>query len=259
MTSSVTVHPAAGGGGGGGGGGGATRIYTADFSTGDFSQVDGLQESSSSRITLVTPGLAGNLYAAKILVGPSDAGVAGSGGNWRTEINVQQFSPHLGGGSLQGKEVWVAFNFKIASPYYFPGAVWMDHCQFHAGSSPWSPVFAFQAHNDTSFIIEQRGGSSNTPSDTGTIIPVGGLQLDHEYQMIIDRLFSVGSDGFTKVWLDRDPALSPSVSLTGATLFSGLETLPYMKCGGYGNGDAEGLDNKIYFSNIRWATTAAGL
>jgi len=239
----------------GGGGGGSTRIYTADFSAGDFSQVDSLQESSPGRISLVSPGLAGNKYAAKIICGPQDTGVAGSSGNQRTELDVQSFSPHLGGGSLEGKDVWVAWTFKLASPFT-PPTNWRDYGQFHAGVG--SPSFAFQAHSDGSFWIEQRGGTYvNGSGNYKTMELTPSVAPDVEHTVVVFRHWSTTTSGITKVWYDRDPSQAPNVSLSGPTLEIGYESAPYMKYGMYGQSNV--ADNTVYVSNIRWATTAAGL
>ena len=235
-------------------GGGSTRIYTADFSTGDFSQVDSQQESSADRITLISPGLGGNQYAAKIICGPQDTGVAGSSGNQRTELSVQSFSPHLGGGSLQGKDVWVEWVFKIASPFTAP-TNWRDIGQFHAGVG--SPSFAYQAHSDGTFWIEQRGGTYVNGSGNYKTIQMPTPSFDVAHTIIVFRHWSTGSDGITKVWYDKDSTQVPNVSLAGPTLETGYESAPYMKYGMYGQSNV--ADNTVYVSNIRWATTAAGL
>lgn len=221
----------------------STRVYTADF----FTNVDGLQRSSLGRITL-------DAGRARILCGPQDKGVAGAS-DLRTEINVQAFSPHLGGGSLQGKDVWVAWEFELAAGFQWPTR-WLDLAQFHAGASPNSPVFALQARPDKSVLVEQRGGTSQTPVGKPLLAP-GTVKADHAYSIVVHRLFSTGGDGFTRVWLDKNPALAPNVSLSGATLFVGMESLPYMKVGMYGGSLTQ--DNTLFVSNVRWATTAAGL
>lgn len=234
----------------------STRIYTADFADGTFDQVTSQQESSAPRITLVTPGLGGTKYAAKIICGPQDKGTAGAAGE-RTELEVQHFSPHLGGGSLQGKEVWVAWIFKLGAGFV-PPSNWMDMGQF---ANYGSPVFAFQHRPDGSVLVEQRGGvysdNGGMSGNLKTAKLADSLQREREYHVVVNRLFSVNGDGITKVWLDREPSDTPQVSMVGPTLAKGYEAWPYMKFGMYGSTWSE--DNTVYVSNIRWATTAEGL
>jgi hypothetical protein len=233
----------------------SSRLYTADFATGNFSQIDSLQESSSGRIVLNSPGLAGTKYAAAIVSGPQDRDVAGSGNNMRTELSVQSFASHLGGGSLQGKDVWVSWTFKLGTGFQAPSN-WAVIGQFHAGVG--SPSFALVMGPNGSIVVCQRGGtyvdgSGNYQEATILSSPARNV----EYTVIVYRHWSVDSDGATKVWLNRDTSNTPNVSMVGPTLEKGYESAPYMKIGLYGSDWSS--DNVVYVSDIRWATSAAGL
>lgn len=236
----------------------SARIYTADFAAGDFSQVDSQQESSAGRISLVQPGLAGAKYAARFLCGTQDEGVAGSSGNLRTELEVQSFSPHLGGGSLQGKDVWVAWAFKLGAGFAAPSG-WVILTQFHAGHG--SPTFALLMKPDGNLYVVQRGGAyvdnGGTSGNYKEALLLAQPARETEYRMVVYRRFSVNSDGATRVWLNRDTSDAPSVALSGPTLPIGYESATYQKCGMYG-GQWSG-DNAQFISDIRWAATAAGL
>jgi len=238
---------------------GSTRIYTADFSTGDFSQIVSLQESSIGRITMVTPGVGGQKYAAKVLTGAQDQGVAGASG-YRTEVYVQGFSQHLGGGSLQGKGVWVGWTIKLGAGFQVPSG-YLVLTQFHAGYG--SPVFAITMDNLGRIVVEQRGGAyTDNGGSSGNYreaILMTSPPRETDFNLVVHRIFSVNSDGLTQVWLNKSPTTNaPDVSMTGPTLEIGQEASPYMKFGMYG-GNWPPPDNVLYGGNIRWATSATGL
>jgi len=150
---------------------------------------------------------------------------------------------------------WLAWTFKLASPFT-PPTNWRDYGQFHAGVG--SPSFAFQAHSDGSFWIEQRGGTYvNGSGNYKTMELTPSVAPDVEHTVVVFRHWSTTTSGITKVWYDRDPSQAPNVSLSGPTLEIGYESAPYMKYGMYGQSNV--ADNTVYVSNIRWATTAAGL
>jgi len=237
----------------------STRIYTADFSTGDFSQIVSLQESSIGRITMVTPGVGGQKYAAKVLTGAQDQGVAGASG-YRTEVYVQGFSQHLGGGSLQGKEVWVGWTIKLGAGFQVPSG-YLVLTQFHAGYG--SPVFAITMDSLGRIVVEQRGGAyTDNGGSSGNYreaILMTSPPRETDFNLVVHRIFSVNSDGLTQVWLNKSPTTNaPDVSMTGPTLEIGQEASPYMKFGMYG-GNWPPPDNVLYGGNIRWATSATGL
>ncbi len=236
-----------------------TRLFTADFEGGDFSQIVSQQEATPNQITLVNrvvggPALEGR-YTARVENDASSQGVAGSGGNYRTEMNVGQFSKVFGGDSLEGKEMWVAWDVLLDPTFPTPSA-WALVTQFHAGYG--SPVFALTIDPHDRLVAEARGGPVLGPGGAGNYrgaVLQNRVQRGVPIHVKVWIHWSTGSSGRIKVYLNGQ--LVASNALNGPNLVNGYENAPYMKCGVYRNdAPSPSID---YFDNIRWATGEAGL
>jgi hypothetical protein len=223
-------------------------VYTADFETGDFSQVLLVSEITPGRITLTTNNPLEGAYSAYILNGSGDYPVQSG---HRTEITFRSFRDSFGGGSMQGIESWVTWeqyldpNFEILT--------WCIITQFHGGSG--SPVFAIEANGSSpaGLVAVVRGGSVNGNyrySTLATPIPRG-----QHLRFKVYHLWSTGSDGVVKVWLDDVLKWTTN----GPNLYVELETAPYQKGGIYRAHDPlPSYDSFVLLDNIRWYDSDPG-
>ena len=181
--------------------------------------------------------------------------MAGSGGNYRTEMNVRGFSSMFGGRSLEGQDQWVAWDVLLDPSFPRPSG-WAVITQFHGGYG--SPVFGLAIDSSDRLVAEARGGA---------ILGTGGAG-NYRQATLASRVprgvsmhlkvwmhWSSGTSGRIKVFINGQ--LLASDALNGPNLVIGYENAPYMKCGVY-RSDAPS-PSIAFFDNIRWAATEAGL
>jgi hypothetical protein len=231
----------------------ASRVYGADFETGNFSQISSLQQAGSGQISLVGSPTLGGADTARVVNDASDQGVAGSGGNYRTEMNVKRFSDVFGGGSLEGKSLWVGWDILLDKSFPIP-ASWAVVSQFHAGYG--SPIFDLGIDSSGRLLAEARGGAVLGSGGAGNYHGAVLQSSVRRGAVIHVKVFihwSTTTAGKIDVYLDGALA----ASLNGPDLVIGYESSPYMKLGVY-RGDAPS-PSIAYYDNIRWATAETGL
>jgi hypothetical protein len=233
-----------------------TRLFTAGFETGNFSEIVGRQESSPGRIGITTSVLSGaplqGLYSVRVRNGAQDQGVAGSGGNYRTEMYVKRFGDVQGGGSLEGKELWIAWDMMVDPSFPTPDG-WAILTQFHSYGSP---TVAFTVDRHDRLLLEMRGGplqSNGHAGNYGAYVLQPSLTRGQRISVKIWIRWSTSSSGRAKVWING--ALKQD--LTRSNLVAGYEDKPYMKSGVYRN-DAP-AESVVFFDQIRWASGEGGL
>lgn len=234
------------------------EIYRCDFANHDWSQtISGNQDSLNANpghIYLVDApplGLPGK-YAARCETYP-EPWVAYT--SHRAEVNIQALSPHLGGGSLEGKEVLVEMHW-ILDPAFPKAASWfVVPMQFNGGVN--SPVFAIEQWTDERMKMVTRGGrmdpktggDSNAGYKAADLCPV---QRGVPRKLRAEVRFSTDpAKGRAVVWVDDAPESQPTGVIVGATLATEKPAAPFMKVGWYaGWGPAQGPGLAV--TGIRW-------
>lgn len=221
-----------------------------------FPEVVSLQEDTLGRISRksAADGITlppGESYAADVLCGPNDH-FATPIPNQRTEIYLRHFTTSLGAGSLEGKDIWVAWDYFLVPGFAF--GTWVVITQFHSGYG--SPLFALAITSAGVLEIDVRGGASVANSGPASSrfysvqkpVTVGAWQ-----EAKVHFKFSTTS-GYCYVWLNGQPVLAE----TGQpTLEVGYENASYHKAGIYRGGPAN--ESGIRFANVRHALAETDL
>jgi len=231
-------------------------IYTADFETGDFSQIVSQQESSSGRISLVTGISWGDNYTAKTLIGPTDQGVAGAGSSYRTEMLVKNIAQAYGFSSLQGRETTITWDMLIDPAFDLssdPNS-WLLFVQFWTpGLETGSPCLAINVAQGQMYVTLRGGQVSNSHT---RVVPLGAVPLDTLLRWKVHHIWSTTTGGHVEVWRNDVKIVDD----TQPNLASGYEAAVELKMGTYRSGvDPPVGDSYVLFDNINfWPSDPAG-
>jgi len=232
----------------------AASLYSADFETGDFSQVRSQQESTPDRITLTTSNPLQGTYSALVKDGPSDSNIAGSQTSLRAEMEFGTISQgFFGGGSLEGKDTWITWNEKLDSNWEI-GQTWAVITQFLGATGSGWPMFAIQANGPApgKLYAVVRGGPVSETAQAAVI--ADPLPLGQTLSFKVYHHWSTGSGGVVKVWLNG--ALKATIN--GPNLFIGYESTPYQKGGIYRSSSGITRDSQLWIDNVRWSKSDPG-
>jgi hypothetical protein len=238
---------------------GGGEIYTADFETGDFSQINSQQESSATRISLVTGIPWGEDFTAKVLIGPPDQGVAGSGNSYRTEMSVaNQIAQKFGFATLQGEDTWITQDMLIDPAFQFgsPATTWIIITQFWTtGLQTGSPCFAIEIGSGQGLSIVIRGGTEANSNMRRYTIASPVPQNQH-LKFKIHHFWSTTSSGVVEVWLNGTKVVTD----TGLpNLASSAPARPEHKAGVYRSGSSPPTqDSYVLIDNINYWTSDPG-
>jgi chitodextrinase len=218
----------------------AAPVYTADFETGNFSQVASEQETTPDRITLTTSAPLQGAYTALAKVGPDDYVASGI----RAEVAFRNLSTIFNGSSLEGKETWVTWDQRLDPNFELLG--WAIVTQFHGGSG--SPVFAIHANaaSPSGLVAAVRGGPVN--GNFRTHVLAATVPLGTHLRFKVYHRWSTGSGGRVQVWLNG----VLKATIDGPNLYAGYETAPYQKAGIYRGGGQPTRESQAWFDNVRW-------
>jgi len=250
-----------------------TPIFTADFESGTFAgEVYARQDKSlesqpggylnltanlsTGRTRIVTPGLEGSTYAAKILCGPGDTNVAGSGSSYRTELQITTSisNTFYGGASLEGKDTWITQDLVYDPNYQFgsPATTWIVNTQFWTtGLETGSPCFAIESGSGQGLSIVIRGGTAAS-SNMRRYTIANAVPLNTLLQFKIHHHWSTTSAGVVEVWLNGTKVVND----TGKpNLAIGSEGVPQHKVGTYRSGSSPpSVDSYVLVDNINYYT-----
>jgi hypothetical protein len=243
--------------------GGPTRLFTGDYSTGDFSQWPGVQTAAYNG-----PGAAYKPdYSAAIVADPVKGHAARFelragdrpqfGGGERTEV---QSTPNVSGGS-EGDVRWYAFSTKFDSSFPTDHADlgWELTNQWHADADGSPPVgwYVDQRNGFWSLVVHRQ----SAPGDYLETLPIFDVPLDpgtwHDVKMQV-RWSASDSVGSIALWLNgvRQVFKNGTDTYNVRTLVPGTNTV-YYKEGIYRQPTAP--TDIVYHAGFRSATSEAGL
>lgn len=252
-------------------------IFTADFEGGTYSgQVYARQDKtleglpggytnltanlSTGRTQIAAPGLSGSSYKSKILIGPGDSNVAGSGNSLRTEVQptTSIAGVFFGGSSLQGKDTWITQELLWDPAYQFgsPATTWIVNTQFWTtGLETGSPCFAIESGSGQGLSIVIRGGTAAS-SNMRRYTIANPVPLNTLLKFKIHHFWSTSSSGVVEVWLNGVKVVTD----TGKpNLAVGSESVPQHKFGTYRSGSSPPSgDSYIMADNINYWTADPG-
>lgn len=218
--------------------------WDGGFEDGTTSAWKNEQESSPERISLVkdvdgTGRALDGQWAARVLCGRQDQGVAGSGSSWRTELTSSGTTT----AAHAGTESWWSWDLYVGSDFAAPPVQggWAILTQFHGGTG--SPVVAFEVDYRNALLLRTRGGDPTSPTKKVTTM-LSSVQRQHPYQIEMHANWSTGSDGRVRVWIDGALVADQS----GPNLYDGHGA--YLKMGCYRSDSTVG-DGTIWIDGIR--------
>ena len=171
----------------------------------------------------------------------------------RAELNCSfaGIATMLGGGSLEGKTIWIGWKYYAASPWEFPD--WNVNGQLHGGNNN----IMGHTYDDvgTRELVEVEGPAAGQNYRAAVAAQDPILDAWQDFKIGFAP-FSTGSGGRTYAYLN-DVQIGGSPGLDGPNLFTGFEDAPFLKLGIYRSGNT--VDLTVYYANVRMAATLGGL